>query len=163
VLVIEPETAHEDFRGTHTELFNEKAYLKAGIKMKFVQDNISISSKHVLRGVHGDNTTWKLVSCLLGRVYLLVVNWDKRPKQYRKWTSFVLSDRNREQVLIPPRFGNGHLVMSNVAVFHYRQSTYYDRKSQFSLRWDDPSLGFWWPVKNPILSRRDEAAEEPQP
>ena len=77
-------------------------------------------------------------------------------KQYRQWEGFTLSEQNRLQVLIPPKFGNGHVVLSKQAIFHYKQNTYYNRASQFTLLWNDPQLGIWWPVKNPIVSQRDE-------
>jgi len=116
---------------------------------------ISSSTKHVLRGIHGDGQTTKLVSCLVGKFYLVVVNNDPQSPQFRKWTSFTLSEKNRLQVYIPPKFGNGHLVMSDIAIFHYKQDTQYNRDGQFTLLWDDPALGIWWPVDNPIVSRRD--------
>jgi len=158
VLLIKPPTVFEDFRGTYVELYNEELYANAGITMKFIQDDISVSSRNVLRGIHGDQRTWKLISCLHGKFYLVVVNWDNRSPQFGKWDSFVLSDLNRLQVLIPPKFGNGHLVLSKVAIFHYKQSTYYDRAGQFTVAWNDPRLNIWWPVKHPIVSRRDESA-----
>ncbi|MBI2329291.1 MAG: dTDP-4-dehydrorhamnose 3,5-epimerase family protein, partial [Chloroflexi bacterium] len=127
VLIIEPPTIFQDFRGSYVETYNEKLYTEAGIDIKFVQDDISVSSKHVLRGIHGDDVTWKLVSCLYGEFYLVVVNWDKASPQFGQWESFTLSEQNRRQVLIPPRFGNGHVVLSEMAIFHYKQSTYYDR------------------------------------
>ena len=76
-------------------------------------------------------------------------------KQYRQWQSFTLSDKNRLQVLVPPKFGNGHLVMSNHVVFSYKLDAYYDRASQFTIKWNDPNYNFWWPIKHPILSERD--------
>jgi dTDP-4-dehydrorhamnose 3,5-epimerase len=155
VRLITPPTVFEDFRGSYIELYNEELYRKAGIDVTFVQEDISVSTRHVLRGIHGDAETWKLVSCLHGKFYLVVVNWDERSPQHRQWESFVLSDQNRLQVLIPPRFGNGHLVLSDTAIFHYKQSTYYDRAGQFTVLWNDPALGIWWPVSDPILSRRD--------
>ncbi len=156
VLLIKPPTIFEDFRGTYVEIHNEKLYNEAGIKVKFVQDDISVSSRHVLRGIHGDGETWKLISCLYGKFYLVVVNWDKTSPQFGQWDSFVLSDQNRLQVLVPAKFGNGHLVLSDLAIFHYKQSAYYNRAGQFTILWNDPKLDIWWPVKNPILSRRDE-------
>ena len=156
VLLIKPPTIFEDFRGTYVETYNEKLYKEAGIDVKFIQDDISVSSRHVLRGIHGDDKTWKLVSCPYGKFYLVVVNWDKASPQFGKWESFVLSDQNRLQVLVPPRFGNGHVVLSEMAIFHYKQSTYYYRKGQFTVLWNNPELNIWWPVKNPILSKRDE-------
>lgn len=155
VLVINPPTKFEDFRGSYVETYNESIYQAAGITQKFIQDDASTSTKDVLRGIHGDHKTWKLVSCLYGAFYLLVVNNDKESPQFKKWASFTLSDRNHLQVLIPPKFGNAHLVLSDSAVFHYKQTTEYERSSQFTIQWDDPSFNFWWPISNPIMSMRD--------
>jgi dTDP-4-dehydrorhamnose 3,5-epimerase len=146
----------EDHRGLYTELYNEKLYRENGVDVKFIQDDISISRHNVLRGIHGDAETWKLISCLHGSFYLVVVNCDTESPDFGKWESFVLSDRNGLQVLVPPKFGNGHLVLSDVAAFHYKQSTYYNRAGQFTYKWNDPRLNVWWPVKEPILSKRDE-------
>ena len=155
VLLITPPTIFKDFRGTYVELYNENLYNEAGITVKFMQDDISVSSCNVLRGIHGDAETWKMISCLHGKFYLMVVNWDETSPQYRQWESFTLSDQNRLQVLIPPKFGNGHLVLSEFAIFHYKQSSYYNRAGQFTIAWNDPALNLPWPVKNPILSKRD--------
>lgn len=159
VLLIKPPTVFEDFRGTYVELYNEEIYEESGIAVNFVQDDISVSSRHVLRGIHGDAETWKLISCLHGKFYLLVINWDETSPQYRQWEAFTLSDKNRIQVLIPPKFGNGHVVLSEAAIFHYKQSSYYNRAGQFTILWNNPDLDLWWPVRNPILSRRDEGNE----
>jgi dTDP-4-dehydrorhamnose 3,5-epimerase len=159
VLVIRPPTVFEDFRGSYVETYNEKLYQAAGIAVSFVQDDISVSSRHVLRGIHGDRETWKLISCLHGKFYLVVVNQVQGSPHFGKWESFVLSDRNRLQVLVPPGHGNGHLVLSDEAIFHYKQSTYYNRATQFTCLWNDPKLNIWWPIKNPIVSRRDEGTE----
>ncbi len=159
VLLIKPPTIFEDLRGTYVETYNEKLYTEAGINVKFVQDDISVSSRNVLRGIHGDGETWKLISCLYGKFYLVVVNWDDASPEFGKWESLVLSDQNRLQVLVPPRFGNGHLVLSELAIFHYKQSTYYNRACQFTILWNDPQLNIWWPISNPIVSRRDGSSE----
>ncbi len=159
VLTITPPTIFQDFRGTYVETYNEDLYRAAGIEVEFKQDDISASTRHVLRGIHGDDETWKLISCLHGKFYLVVVNWNEASPQFGKWTSFVLSDSNRLQVLVPPKFGNGHLVLSELAIFQYKQSSYYNRAGQFTLVWNDPKLNIWWPVKDPILSRRDEGGE----
>jgi dTDP-4-dehydrorhamnose 3,5-epimerase len=159
VLQITPPTLFEDWRGEYVETYNEQLYREQGIEVQFVQDDISVSDRHVLRGLHGDAITWKLISCLYGKFYLVVVNNDPESPQYRQWASFVLSDANRKQVLIPPKFGNGHLVLSDKAIFHYKQNTYYDRAGQFTLLWNDPELNLWWPVPNPLVSRRDAGLE----
>jgi len=155
VLLIEPE-AFEDHRGHYIETYNEKLYKENGISVSFVQDDFSASTKNVLRGIHGDSETWKLVFCPKGKFYLIVVNCDESSPNFGKWESFVLSEHNHMQVLIPPKYGNGHLVLSEEAIFQYKQSAYYNPSAQFSFRYDDPRFNIWWPVKNPILSRRDE-------
>ncbi len=155
VLVIHPPTQFEDFRGDYVELYNEELYRAAGIADHFVQDDYSTSTRHVLRGIHGDTKTVKLISCPYGKIYVVVVNNDPASPQFRQWQSFTLSDRTRFQVYIPPKFGNAFLVMSDVAVFHYKQTQYYDRPGQFTIRWNDPAYKLWWPVQTPILSERD--------
>ena len=160
VLVVEPPTVFEDFRGVYVETYNEKMYRQAGVRIKFVQDDISVSSKHVLRGIHGDDRTWKLVSCLYGRFYLVIVNCDRQSADFGKWETFTLSDTNRLQVLVPPKHGVAHLILSEKAIFHYKQSTYYDRASQFTYRWDDPTFNIYWPVKWPILSGRGDRSHD---
>jgi dTDP-4-dehydrorhamnose 3,5-epimerase len=155
VLLIKPDV-FEDHRGEYIETYNEALYKEKGIDVKFVQDDISVSTKNVLRGIHGDDCTWKLISCLHGRFYLVAVNCDTESKDFGKWQSFVLSDKNRQQVLVPPKYGNAHLALSDMIIFHYKQSTYYDRSKQFTYKYDDSRLNIWWPIENPILSQRDK-------
>lgn len=157
VLVISPPTQHEDFRGDYVEIYNQKLYRDAGISTEFIQDDYATSRRHVLRGIHGDGETVKLISCLHGAMYVIVVNNDSASAQYRQWQPFTLSDRNRLQVYIPAKFGNAYLVMSETAVFHYKQNTLYNRAGQFTIKWNDPAYKFWWPVRDPILSERDFA------
>jgi dTDP-4-dehydrorhamnose 3,5-epimerase len=156
VLRIVPPTIFEDFRGSYIEIYNENLYREICGEVNFIQDDISISSRYVLRGIHGDRRTWKLISCLLGKLYLVIVNWNEASPQFRGWESFTLSAENHLQILVPPGFGVGHLVLSEQAIFHYKQSSYYDRTSQFTLPWNDPQLNIWWPIQNPIVSRRDQ-------
>jgi len=156
VLLVKPDV-FEDYRGQYVQTYAEAQYHALGIGVRFVEDDISVSRQNVLRGIHGDGKTWKLVSCLYGSFYLVVVNCDEKSAAFGQWVPFTLSDRNRHQVLIPPQHGNGHLVLSDNAVFHYKQSEYYDPTGQFTYRWDDPRLKIWWPNRNPIVSRRDEA------
>ena len=156
VTTITPPTNFEDFRGSYVEIYNRGLYREAGIEQEFIQDDISTSRQHVLRGIHGDTQTWKMISCLQGTFYLVVVNNNPASSQYKRWQSFTLSDQNRMQVLVPPNFGNGHLVLSEKAIFHYKQTTEYDRAGQFTIIWNDPEYDIWWPIKTPILSIRDE-------
>lgn len=159
VKLITPPTNFEDFRGSYVEIYNKKIYNDYGITQNFIQDDISTSNKNVLRGIHGDQTTSKLVSCLHGSFYLVVINNDINSSQYKQWQGFTLSETNRLQVLIPPKFGNGHVVLTEKAIFHYKQTSDYDRTSQFTIIWNDPEYCIWWPIKNPILSQRDEGKQ----
>lgn len=155
VLVIKP-YVFEDHRGQFVETYNHRLYAENGIDIEFVQDDISISTRNVLRGIHGDSVTHKLLCCLHGKLYFVVVNCDTESKDFGKWQSFILSEASRMQVLVPPKYGNAYLVLSDEATFHYKQSTYYDRSKQFTYKWNDPKLNIWWPIENPILSERDE-------
>jgi len=155
VLLIKPDS-FEDFRGSYTETYNKALYQKNGIEVDFIVDDYSVSSKHVLRGLHGDDKTWKLIDCKHGRFYLVVLNVIEGSPQYGQWESFTLSHTNHYQVLVPPKFANGHLALTDKIIFNYKQSEYYDPKGQFTYQWNDPRFKIWWPVKNPTLSRRDE-------
>lgn len=113
----------------------------------------------MLRGLHGDEKTWKLISCVHGEVYFVVVDNRTTSKSYLQWSSWILSDTNRKQILVPPEFANGHLVLSEIAVFHYQMAfvgEYNDVDRQFTLKWNDPKIGIPWPINNPILSPRDK-------
>jgi len=130
-------------------------------KIKFKHDKFSLSKKNVLRGLHGDSKTWKLISCPYGKFLLVVVDCRKNSKTYLKWKSWVLSQQNGLQILIPPKYANGHLCLSDQCLFHYKLSykgAYLDAKDQFSLKWNDPKLKIRWRIKNPILSQRDKKA-----
>ena len=154
VLLIKPQY-FEDFRGEYIELYNEQLYRDI-VNIKFVEDDISISIRHSLKGIHGDDRTWKLISCLYGKCYLVVINHDNDSKEFGRWQGFTLSDKNRYQILVPPKFGNGHMALSEMSIFGYKQSEYYDPRRQFTIVWNDPRFNIWWPIKNPIVSQRDE-------
>ena len=127
VLIIVPPTIFGDHRGYYIETYNEKMYNDAGINMRFIQDDSIISSKKVLRGIHYDDKTWKLISCLYGEFYLVIVNCDDQSANFGKWESFTLSEANRIQVLAPPKHGVVHLVLSDNAIFHYKQTSYLNK------------------------------------
>jgi dTDP-4-dehydrorhamnose 3,5-epimerase len=154
VFITQPDS-FEDFRGEYVEIYNQHNYSSILPSVSFVQDDVSVSSINVLRGIHGDDITWKLISCLYGRIYLVVIDCDIESKTFGKWMSIILSDKNRFQILIPPKYGNAHLSMKDSSIIHYKQSTYYDRSRQFSYKWNDDRFKINWPISNPILSQRD--------
>ena len=148
----------EDYRGTFIETYNIQEYKDNGIELEFVRDSVSTSSQHVLRGIHYDDKTWKLIQCMYGKIYFVVVDMRQESDQYIKWQSFILSDQNRHQVLVPPFHGNGHLVLSDHCTFHYKMTEYYDPGNEKTLKWDDPKAKIHWPISNPILSEKDSIA-----
>ncbi len=165
VAIIQPDV-HYDYRGEYIETWNIENYKVfnpkgAGNEIIFKQDDISTSVKHTLRGLHGDTKTWKLVQCLYGSLLQVVVDFREDSSTYLQYDMFPLNDKNRNQILIPPGHINGHLVMSESAIFSYKQSTLYGGPgSQFTIKWDDPKINIPWPIKNPILSLRDKNALE---
>jgi dTDP-4-dehydrorhamnose 3,5-epimerase len=161
LVVIKTPSSHVDKRGTIDEFYRNEWLESLGINVRFVQDTFSISRRGVLRGIHGDSITYKYVSCLWGEVYAVIVNYDKNSPQYLQWDSFLLSSINGLHILVPPKFGNSYLVLSNTAVYHYKMSQYYSGpENQFTINPFDQKLNIPWPISNPILllSKRDAEA-----
>ena len=154
VYLIEPDV-HMDQRGSFYETYNEEIYKKAGLTADFVQDDISCSSKGVLKGMHGDAGTYKLVQVAYGSVYAVVLNCDESSIDFGKWEAFDLSSENRRQLYIPPMYGNGYYVTSEIVVYTYKQSTYYGQFQQFTYKYNDPRFEIKWPAEASIISERD--------
>lgn len=154
VFLVKP-SVHEDRRGSFYETYNEKEYFDAGLSVKFIQDDISVSVNGVLKGMHGDNGTYKLVQCVYGSVYAVVLNCDETSPNFGKWQSFILSAENKYQLYIPPLYGNGYYVMTDKAVYSYKQSTYYGEYKQFTYKWNDERFKIKWPAEASIISERD--------
>ena len=147
----------EDFRGSYLELYDSEKFRDlTGLDIEFIQDDISISKRNVLRGLHGDFNTVKLVTVLKGTGYALLADNRKDSPTYKKWQSFTLSDKNIEMLLLPPGIGNSILAMDDDIIYYYKQNTHFEEGQQFTIKWNDPEWNFWWPIKNPILSIRDE-------
>ena len=154
VFLIKPDI-FEDFRGNYTETYNSIQYKKAGLLADFIQDDLSTTYKGVLRGMHGDSKTGKLVQCAYGRIYQVVLNCNPDSEQFGNWEAFVLSGENRHQVYIPPMYGNGFYVLSDVAVYYYKQTTSYGDAEQFTYKWNDERFHIEWPAEASIISERD--------
>ena len=146
--VIEPEV-HEDARGYFVETYNERDFAAAGLDMKFVQDNQSMSSKGVLRGLHYQKQfpQGKLVRALKGKVFDVAVDLRQDSKTYGKWFGVELSDENMKQFYIPEGFAHGFYVMSDTAVFAYKCTDFYHPGDEGGLLWSDPEIGVEWPVE----------------
>ena len=159
VLVIKPET-FEDTRGFFLESFNKDRYREAGINFDFVQDNHSHSTRGVLRGLHYQKTKpqGKLVRVVRGEVFDVAVDIRNGSKTFGQWEAIMLSEDNKTQFWVPPGFAHGFVVLSETADFEYKCTDYYDSSDENSLLWNDPDLDIDWPIKNPILSRKDSNA-----
>ena len=99
--------------------------------------------------------TWKLVSCTLGEFFIAIVNLDKSSKNYLKYDTFTLNSSNKVAILVPPLHGIGHCITADMAVYYYKQTSYYEDKDEFVFPWNSDKLNINWPVKNPILSLKD--------
>ena len=157
--LITPEVS-EDFRGEFVETWH-KEYYKAGILPQDIDwktDAFSYSLHSVLKGLHGDWKTWKLVQTISGCIFLSVIDCRRGGKTYGEEVSLVLSTRTHRQILIPPGCANGHLCLSDMCIFHYKQSEFYDPKNQFTVDYKDETLDIDWPIKTGlILSKRDRS------
>lgn len=128
---------------------------------KFKHDKFSNSKFNILRGIHGDYKSWKLVSCISGSIMQVVVDMRESSKTYLKWESFDLNEKNKSLILIPPGLGNAFYVKSEFAIYHYKLAylgKYLDADEQFTVSWNDKRLNITWPTNNPILSERDRTA-----
>ena len=158
VFIIEPDV-YEDDRGFFMETFHDERYRKLlGINLDFVQDNISRSSKNVLRGMHFQKNypQGKIVKASRGEILDVVVDLRKGSPTYGTWESFKLSEQNKLQVWIPPGFAHGFLVMSDSADFEYKCTEYYHPEDEHCLMWNDPEVAIDWPINDPILSEKDK-------
>ncbi len=159
VLLLEP-NRHRDARGQFMEVWRADAYAAVGLDATFVQDNVSYSLKGVLRGLHFQypRTQGKLVTCLHGEVFDVVVDIRRNSPSFSEWFGCRLSMSNGRQLYIPPGFAHGFVVTSESATFLYKCTENYDPQGQFSIRWNDASIGIDWPVSAPILAEKDRAA-----
>lgn len=156
VFIIEPKI-FPDARGFFVETYNKERYAACGIAVDFVQDNLSFSSKGVLRGLHYQNphSQGKLVYVLQGEVRDVVVDIRHASPKFGQWTAVTLSSENKKQLYIPPGFAHGFCVLSETALFTYKCTEFYHPECDGGLRWDDPELAIDWPVTSPILSEKD--------
>ncbi|MFT4940990.1 MAG: dTDP-4-dehydrorhamnose 3,5-epimerase [Paraglaciecola sp.] len=157
VLIIEPKVFGDD-RGFFMETWNKELYAEAGIPTEFVQDNLSFSSRGVLRGLHfqDPNPQGKIVSVLQGEVYDVVVDIRYRSPTFGKWTGVTLSSENKRQLYIPEGFAHGFCVTHKSALFSYKCTQQYNPKAERVLTWNDSTVSVDWPVTVPLLSGKDQ-------
>ena len=160
VIIVEPKV-FGDSRGYFMETYEENKFADGGITAKFVQDNQSMSTKGVLRGLHFQKTypQAKLVRVIKGEVYDVAVDLRKNSSTYGKYVGVVLSDENKKQFFIPRGFAHGFLVLSDEAEFVYKCDDFYHPEDEGGMMWNDPEIGIDWPLDgiNEInLSEKDK-------
>lgn len=159
VLILEP-AVYRDARGFFLETWNQARYAEAGLPERFVQDNLSFSSRGVLRGLHYQHphAQGKLLSVLQGEVFDVAVDLRVGSPTFARWEGVTLSAANRRQLYVPEGFAHGFLVTSETALVSYKCTEYYQPRYEAGVWWDDPDLGIAWPLAAPTLSPKDQAA-----
>lgn len=154
VVIIEPTYFH-DSRGGFYESFHSEKYADLGLHEPFVQDNISISKKNVLRGLHYQKGQGQLVWCSQGHVTDVVVDVRPDSPTYRKWLSIELKGEIPKQIFMPEGIAHGFLVQSDLAIMNYKCTRHYSPADEGGILWNDPDLKIQWQCDNPIVSERD--------
>lgn len=157
IKIFEPKV-FEDSRGFFMETWNALRYLAYGIPANFVQDNLSLSAKGILRGLHYQqpNPQGKLVYVLQGEVFDVAVDIRNGSQTFGKWVGVTLSAENRRQLYIPEGYAHGFCVMSETALFAYKCTEFYSPANEKGICWDDPDISIEWPIIEPILSDKDK-------
>ena len=148
----------EDQRGFFLETFHSSRYKELlRIDYDFLQDNQSRSSRGVLRGLHFQkkNPQGKLVRATKGSIFDVAVDLRKGSKTFSDWFGIELSEENKKQLWIPPGFAHGFLSLSSEADLQYKCTDYYDASDEACLIWNDSTVQIDWPIKDPILSKKD--------
>ena len=164
VLMLQPKVLG-DARGFFVESFNAREFANAtGLEVEFVQDNHTMSSQGVLRGLHYQiqHAQGKLVRVVRGEVFDVAVDLRKSSAIFGRWTGRILSEKNALQIWIPPGFAHGFLSLSESAEFLYKTTDYWYPEHERSLLWNDPDLGIKWPLpagfQEPTMAAKDMAA-----
>lgn len=157
VKIIQPKV-FGDTRGFFMETYSKASYKEAGIEEDFVQDNLSLSRKSILRGLHFQKPMeqGKLVQVLTGEVYDVAVDIRYGSPSFGQWVAVTLSSENKKQFYVPPGFAHGFVVTSEEALFVYKCTDFYNPSGECSIAWNDPDLNIPWPVDSPLLSAKDE-------
>ena len=160
VRIIKPRV-FPDERGFFMETFNAADAAKEGLPTLYVQDNHSLSSKGVLRGLHYQYPQWqgKLIRAASGEIFDVAVDIRQGSPTYGEWLGVVLSAENKLQLYVPEGFAHGFVVLSATADLLYKCTTLFDPGQDCCLMWNDPDIGVEWPVSEPIISEKDNKGQ----
>lgn len=157
LVLVTPKTFH-DGRGFFFETYKYSEFAKNGITARFVQDNCSVSSKGVLRGLHYQIEPFaqaKLVQCLSGEIFDVAVDIREDSATFGKWFGVRLSGENHRMLFVPEGFAHGFVVLSDTAMIHYKCSAEYSPPHERGIIWNSATLKIEWPIEKPQLSERD--------
>ena len=157
VVLVQPQV-FGDTRGGFLETYKQSEFEAAGIRERFVQDNHSISSRGVLRGVHYQlppRAQGKLVWVTQGAVWDVCVDLRRESDSFGQWCGADLTGENHAMLYVPPGFGHGFVVLSEIAHFQYKCTQEYAPSSERGIRWDDPDLAIDWPLRDVTVSEKD--------
>lgn len=156
VLIVEPKV-FGDTRGFFMETWRQQRYAELGIEGPFVQDNLSFSTRGVLRGLHYQqpHSQGKLVSVIQGAVFDVAVDIRQGSPTFGEWVGAELSGDNHRQLWVPPGFAHGFCVLSATAYFTYKCTDVYTPAAEGGIIWNDPDIGIEWPISDVQLSDKD--------
>jgi dTDP-4-dehydrorhamnose 3,5-epimerase len=149
----------QDERGFFIESWNKRDFAEAGLPHEFVQDSHSRSRYGVLRGLHYQNMRAplaKLVRCTVGKILDVAVDLRMNSATFGKAFTIELTAENKTQLLVPVGFAHGFATLSDVCEVQYKQTDFYQPACEAGIAWNDPEIGIDWPIKDPILSKRDQ-------
>lgn len=157
VLLVAPRVFGDE-RGYFFETYQAERYASAGIPLTFVQDNISLSRRGVLRGLHlqHPHDQGKLVWAVQGEVVDVAVDVRVGSPTFGEWVAATLNDTNHHQLYIPPGFAHGFCVTSETALFGYKCTDLYHPDNELGVLFNDPDLGIPWPIERPEVNQRDQ-------
>ena len=150
---------YSDERGYFLESFKESEFSANKINAKFVQDNVSFSTKGVLRGLHYQQKPKeqaKLISVISGEIFDVAVDIRKDSTTYGKWVSQILSEKNHKMLYIPEGFAHGFCTLSDTANVFYKVTNEYSPENERGIIWNDPNVSISWPIENLIVSEKDK-------
>lgn len=159
IWLIKPEVI-DDKRGHFLETFRARLFKEQGLEFEFVQDNISVSKKNTLRGLHYQlppSSQTKLVMVASGEILDIAVDMREHSPTFGEHFTTVLSSENRHMILIPTGYAHGFSVLSEEATVYYKCSDYYNKELERGVRWDDPDLAIDWGVELPVISEKDSS------
>jgi dTDP-4-dehydrorhamnose 3,5-epimerase len=156
LVIIEPQV-FRDSRGFFMETYSARRYAGITGGLAFVQDNLSVSVKGTLRGLHFQATRpqAKIVQVLDGEIFDVAVDIRPASATFGQWAGVLLSGQNHRQLFIPQGFAHGFCVLSQTALFVYKCSQFYCPEDESGIVWNDPDLAIHWPIQDPILSPKD--------